>query len=277
MNRRFSVLVGAIALTTLACTATPQSASSQGQLSRSESSQSDISENQAASSSDSSASDGAGDALASSPRELVETIGDRCDQSLEVDYRSQTLASPDGTIRVQAQGTLRKSADPEYTGDSDSFSCVDRYLQTRDRQITLDKPDGEERILKADYDQGYVIFQPRSFSADSSYLISDITVGYSGGDAATYTSIIDVAANQELNIAPCQSEDIDDTPTQNFLGFTDDSEAIFDCLYNAGPEFIEAINLDTGAVRQLTEKPADLSEYGTVENEFEADLARTFE
>jgi len=110
----------------------------------------------------------------------------------------------------------------------------------------------------------------------STYLISEITVGYSGGDAATYTSIIDIAANKELeNIVPCQSEDIDDTPSQNLLGFTNNSEVVFDCLYNAGPEFIEAINLDTGEVRQLTERPVDLFEYGTVEDEFEVDPVRT--
>ncbi|PZO08831.1 MAG: hypothetical protein DCF25_22045 [Leptolyngbya foveolarum] len=175
-----------------------------------------------------------GGAVPSSPSELIEMIGDRCDLSLEVDYRSQTLASPDGTIRVEAQGTLRQSADPEYTADSDNANCVDRPLQTLNRQITIDKPEGKERIVRDDYDQGYVIFQPRSFSADSSYLISEITVGYSGGDAATYTSIIDIAANKELeNIVPCRSEDIDDTPNQNLLGFTNNSEVVFDCLYRA--------------------------------------------
>ncbi|MGB3768333.1 MAG: hypothetical protein WA947_17375 [Phormidesmis sp.] len=284
MNRQLSVLANAIALTTitlttLACTATPPGSSDSGQLSSSEPAQTDIDENQAASSSDSSSSgaNGAADIDAASPSELIKTIGDRCDQSLEVDYRSLTLVSPDGTTRVQAQGTLRKSADPEYTADSDNFNCLDRYLQTLNRQIAIDKPEGEERIVKDDYDQGYVIFQPRSFSADSSYLVAEVAVGYSGGDAATYTSIIDVAASEELNIAPCESKDIDDIPHQTFLGFTADSKAVFDCSYNAGPEFIEAVNLDTGEMRQLSERPDDLAEYGTVEAEFEVDLARSFE
>ena len=281
MNRRLSVLASAIALTTLACTTNPQSSSTQGPLSSSESDQIDAGENQETSSPDSlgsaSGSDGASDLDASSPNELIKTIGDRCDLSLEVNYRSQTLASPDGTIRVQAQGTLRKFADPEYTAGSDNFNCIDRQLQTVNRQVTFDKPEGEEHIVKDDYNQGYVIFQPRSFSADSNYLIAEATVGYSGGDAATYTSIIDVAANEELNIVPCQSENIDNEPSQKFLGFTNNSEIVLSCLYDAGPDFVEAINLDTGEVRQLEEEPNALSEYGVVESAFEVYLAEPFE
>lgn len=273
MNRKLSVLASAIALTTLACTANPQSASTPGQLSSSASSPEAVDEEQAASPSESSPVG----AVTSSPSELIEMLGDRCDLPLEVDYRSQTLISPDGNIRVQAQGTLRKSADSD-SDDSDSSNCLGSQHQTLNRQITLDKPEGIERMVKDDYDQGYVVFQPLSFSADSSYLISEVTVAYSGGDAAVYTSIIDVAANEELSgVAPCKSEDIDDTPIQNLLGFTDNAEVVFECLYNAGPEFIEAMNLDTGEARQLPERPVDLSKYGTVENEFEVDPTRTFE
>lgn len=54
-------------------------------------------------------------------------MDDRCDLPLDIDYRSQTLAF--ASIRIHAEGALRKSAYPEDTAEDLSTGEVRQIEQ----------------------------------------------------------------------------------------------------------------------------------------------------
>lgn len=58
----------------------------------------------------------------------------------------------------------------------------------------VESPSGNRQITSDRYPSGYVVFQPRSFSADSRYLVGDVQVAYTGGDAGGYVTFLDLAS-----------------------------------------------------------------------------------
>lgn len=50
------------------------------------------------------------------------------------------------------------------------------------------------------YSTGYVIYHPRSFSADGRYLAADAQVAYTGGDPGEYLAVFDLASSEVVQI-----------------------------------------------------------------------------
>lgn len=269
-----AISICAIALITTACNQNPQTnadmARPQSDSDSVETSDSD--EDQAISSSVNSASEASlssANAVESSPDELIKMMNDRCDLPVEMGYRSQTLASLDSSVRLHAIGTLRKAARAEYEGNSSGDGyCLESQISTLAPQILIDSQSGTQHIGADDYN-GYGIFQPHSFSADLSYVVGEFIVQYEGGDGDAYISVVDISRGEFVkDLRFCQTE-YEAASNQKFLGFSAPSEIVVDCIVNAGPEFVEAVDLRTGQSRQLSEVPTDLIRYGTLENSFE--------
>ena len=200
---------------------------------------------------------------------LFDELGDRCNRATETSYRSQVLIAPDGETQVYAAGLLRKRVSPvEAIRQTDSGYCFSSGRETLNRQIVITERQGDRQITNPPYSSGYVINQPQSFSADSRYLVVQSQIGYTGGDAGSSVFFVDVLnGNINKNLEVCKSTD-EDSYYSSYLGFSAPSEVVVDCNAPANTGHLEAINLQTGSVRRLASKPANLVNYGTVESEF---------
>lgn len=259
MNRQlFSILVGAIALTTAACTITVKPNASPGAA---DANPSQFSSEPVEIESDASAADRQIALRESSAEEVLDRLVESCEPETEISYHSQTLVSLDGSVSAQAEGTLLGT----LPIDPDSGYCLGER-ETYNRQVTLEDRNGTYAITQEDYDHGYTIYEPRSFSADSRYLISETTVGYDGGDGSLLIGFVDVERGEIISdITFCE---VSEGCYQEFLGFSGPSEVVVACSGLDYPQLIEAINLDTGEVRKFSGSIDDLAQYGTVESGF---------
>lgn len=78
------------------------------------------------------------------------------------------------------------------------------------------------------------------------------------------------------NLRVCQTTD-QDSYYPSYLGFSTPLEVVVECNAPAALGYLEAINLQTGSVRRLASKPANLVDYGTVKSEFEVERSQLFQ
>ncbi len=79
-------------------------------------------------------------------------------------------------------------------------------------------------IAQDDYDHGYTLYNPRSFSVDLRYLVSETTVAYDGGDGSLLIEFVDVERGEIISdITFCE---VSEACEQVFLGFSGPSEVV---------------------------------------------------
>lgn len=207
---------------------------------------------------------------------MITSLGQQCNRATEVTYRSEQLVSPDGLKSAHVEGMLRKTVDPNSQlrrGDTEEFCYPDRR-ETVSRQIVIQDESGTRILDDQPYDDGYVIYRPRSFSSDSRFLAMDIQVAYTGGDPGNYVLFLD-SENDSVVETPDLCENL---VFQNYVGFASETEAVVFCQdYGAPVKRYELVNLLNGSVRRLPDRPDDLTGYGMVVRNFEVTKTQQFE
>ena len=211
------------------------------------------------------------DAYETTPDDLIGAIGSYCDPMSILYYRSEILSAPNGKIKAYATGLMTKTVSEERAarGREEGY-CFGDVQTTTNRQVVFQRDNRADRTQKDDYADGFVVFQPRSFSGGSSYLIGQSTVAYKGGDAHSYVSIFDTATGEmDSQIEMCQEEVRQGYGASVYLGFSSPAEFVVSCYGEISDSF-EIVNLETGDIRKVSQRPASLTDYGTVESSFKA-------
>ncbi|MBE9060939.1 hypothetical protein [cf. Phormidesmis sp. LEGE 11477] len=210
-------------------------------------------------------------AYETSPNDLLTTLGSDCDPRSIRYYRSQILSAPNSKVKAYATGLLTKTVSEERAERGrEAGYCFGKVQDTANRQVVFQRANRADLTQKDDYEGGFVVFQPRSFSGGSSYLIGQSTVFYKGGESGIYVSIFDTATGEmDSYIKICQEEAKQGYGGSEYLGFSRPAEFVVSCYGERG-EALETINLETGEVRRLSQRPASLTDYGTVESSFKA-------
>ncbi|MEL6552839.1 MAG: hypothetical protein AAFQ63_05165 [Cyanobacteria bacterium J06621_11] len=215
---------------------------------------------------------------------MITSLGQQCNRATEVTYRSDQLVAPDGAASVHVEGILRKTVYPDSQlrqVDTDSF-CYPDSRETVSRQIVIQDEAGTRLLNDSPYNQGYVLYRPRSFSADSRFLAMDVQVAYTGGDPGNYVLFLDLENDSAVE-APDVCENL---IFQNYVGFASETEVVVLCQDYGGPtsapdnadlERYELVNLLDGSVRTLASRPDDLSGYGRLIRSFEVTKMQRFE
>lgn len=210
------------------------------------------------------------------PQAMLNALGANCDRATEVTYQSQILASPDGNTLVRAEGLLRKrvNADsPLRAVDTDDY-CYPDMRETVSRQITLQTSSGIRRLVDDPYNDGYIMYQPRAFSADSRFLALDMRVAFTEGDTGSYALFLDTSDDTIVD-APNLCEGF---ALQSNIGFTSSTEAVVLCQSELRlSQQFESVNLLTGTVRSLTERPENAIGHGNVIRAFEVTKVQLFD
>lgn len=219
------------------------------------------------------------------PQTMLNGLGANCDRTTEITYRSQVLASPDNNILVRAEGLLRKRVHPDSelrSVDTDNY-CYPDTRETVSRQIVLQTTSGIRKLVDIPYEDGYILYQPRAFSADSRFLALDMHIAYTDGNTGSYVLFLDTN-NDTVITTPNLCDGL---IFQSHVGFTadteantetDTAEAIVRC--QGGLQFTEryeSVNLLTGSVRPLTTQPEDAAGYGNIIRSFEVLSVQLFE
>jgi len=210
------------------------------------------------------------------PQAMLDALGANCDRAAEVTYQSQILAAPNGNTLVRAQGLLRKRVNPDSqlrNVDTTDY-CYPDTRETVSRQIILETPSGTRQLVDTPYEEGYIMYQPRAFSADSRFLALDMRVAYTDGNTGSYVLFLDTT-NDTIVEAPTLC---DGMVFQNNIGFAADTEAVVLC--QGGLRFaerFESVNLLTGAVRRLPSRPEGVAGYGNIIRAFEVIKVQLFE
>ncbi|MGB3790878.1 MAG: hypothetical protein WA949_22915 [Phormidesmis sp.] len=215
--------------------------------------------------------DSEANAYETTPNQLLIALGQHCEPRTEVGYRSRILTALDGRTKVYAEGTLIKTISAELADrETTSGYCFSSSRETVGRQVVFQQADSAKRAQLDSYDSGHIIFQPRSFSGGSSYLVGQSTIEYQGGDGSSYVSIYSTATGElDSSIKLCESFFGEDYGSE-YLGFSSPAEFVISCYGNAVEPLIEVVNLETGTVESLSERPAALVDYGTLEGSFRA-------
>lgn len=214
---------------------------------------------------------------------LLTDLSNRCNRATEVSYQSQRLLAPDSTTSAYASGLLRKvvGGSRRARGRQSSGTCSGSF-ETLNQQIMIERPSGDRPIAIAPDRSNYLVYQPRSFSADSRYLVMDMRGAFKGGDAVRRMSIVDTASGAiDERIKVCQHtvEGYERIfyRSSSYVGFSSPSEVVVSCNEPGLEEYFETVDLLTGRVRQLNEQPARLVNYGTVQSEFEVVRTQLFQ
>ncbi len=220
------------------------------------------------------------------PQSMLNALGRQCSQVTEVTYHSQRLLAPDGKQQVHVEGVLRKTVNPTSQlrqSDTEGF-CYPDVRETVTREMVIQNADSTKVLSDRPYEEGYVIYQPRSFSSDSRFLAVDLQVTYTGGAPGHYVLFMDLENDQVI-----QTPDIcDNLAFESYVGFASKTEAVVLCQDYGDPgepssgepssiERFETVNLLNGSVRQLEGRPDDLAGYGSITREFEVTKAQAFE
>jgi len=210
------------------------------------------------------------------PQDMLNGLGANCDRAAELTYRSQVIASPDGNTLVRAEGLLRKRVNPESTLraiDTDTY-CYPDARETVNRQIILQTASGIRKLIDTPYEEGYILYQPRAFSADSRFLALDMRVVYTDGSTGSYVLFLDTS-NDTLVETPNLCDGL---ISQSHIGFTADTEAVVHCQDALGlAERFESIDLLTGSIRPMLAQPEAVAGYGNIVRAFEVLRVQLFE
>ena len=213
------------------------------------------------------------------PQQMLNALVSRCNRATEVTYRSAQLASPDGNTRVYAEGMLRKQVVPNSQRRQldTARACLPDSRETVSRNLIIETEGSIRELTASPYNEGYILYQPRAFTADSRFLALDMRVAYTDGVPGSYVIFFDMEDETVVSAEVC-----DGMPFQNYIGFSSETEAVILCqdygLADGTPvERVEAINLLDGSVRPLASQPEGLLGYGRIIKEFEVTSAQFFE
>ncbi|MEO1352834.1 MAG: hypothetical protein AAFW84_29265 [Cyanobacteria bacterium J06635_15] len=220
------------------------------------------------------AQDSAQDSV-SSLIQMLESLGQRCNRATEVSYQSERLSTTDGGTEVYVEGLLRKIVAPNSPlrqGDSAEY-CYPDVRETVIRELVINNNGETRRITMDAYDQGYLIYSPRSFSADGRYLVADLQIAYTGGDPGAQITLFDLDNSEVVSTSEvCQNFDF-----ENYIGFISPTEFAVHCMaYGDMIEGFEVIDVQSGEVRQLSARPTSVTDYGVVEGELEVTKTQIF-
>lgn len=201
--------------------------------------------------------------------QMIQTLGNDCARSVTMSYRSQQLASPDRSTQVYAEGTLRKVRYQQ--GDT---GCHFGTTETLENALVIERQGQVQKFSDQPYDGGYIMYQPRSFSPDGRYLAAMIMYAEAGLGADEIPAVFNLAKGERIQTQGlCQGMINSTFDFYSYVGFSSAVEFVLLCHdvhRNQGEsERFEAINLESGTVRQLSDKPSNIRDYGTVLGHFE--------
>jgi len=202
------------------------------------------------------------------PQAMLNSLGANCNRITEVTYQSQIIASPNRNMLVRSQGTLRKTVNPnsQLRAIDTANYCYPDTRETLSRQITIETTSGPRQLIDAPYSEGYIVYQPLAFSADSRFLALDMRVAYTDGSTGSYALFLDTEDDSIVRSPTL----CDGLTLQNHLGFTSETEAVVLCQDELrATERNESVNLLTGAVSQLAVEPQNIFGYGDIIRSFE--------
>lgn len=217
------------------------------------------------------------------PQDMLNALVRRCNRATEVTYRSAQLVSPDGKTRVYAEGLLRKrvAADGQRrqvrTAAGTATVCLPDRRETISRNLVIETEDNTRELTDSPFGEGYILYQPRAFTADSRFLAMDMRVAYTDGVPGSYVIFFDM---ENETVVPAQI--CDGMLFQNYIGFASETEAAVLCqdygLADGTPvERLEAVSLLDGRVRRLSSQPEGLVGYGSITQGFEVTKTQFFE
>ena len=215
---------------------------------------------------------------------LITDLGRYCNRATEVSYRSQAIASSDGTRRVHIEGTLRKIIDPESTlreSDSDGY-CYGNVVETVSAEVFIDGQRDTFELLDEPYSEGYLILEALSLSEDNRYLAAKAHVVHGGLSHEVSVAFFDLEAGEAVSLREvCTSEFNSEYDYTSHEGFLTPTTAVVLCsIFNsrthARMEWYEAVDLASETSRVLSGKPDNLQDYGTVVGELEVTQVQEF-
>ena len=215
-------------------------------------------------------------------RRVVEITNHRCNRATEVSYQSKKLLSPDESTQVHFEGTLRKVVnDPENAPRSDNGFCHANKAQTVIDQLVVDV-EGETTIFDSfSYDGGYIILEPLSFSPDGQYLVTRADTVYAGMHNTPGIALFSPTNGQITTVSNmCDGLMESDMDAVDYIGFSSSGEMIVECQptgRQGRSNRFESINLQSGVVNQLTERPSRTTSHGTTLGYFEITKVQRFD
>lgn len=213
------------------------------------------------------------------PQAMLNTLGRQCSRTTEVTYRSDQLMAPDGRQVVHFEGLLRKTVEPDSQLrqiDTENL-CYSDGRETAVRSLVITNAEGTRELSDSPYEDGYVIYQPRAFSADSRFLAVDMQAAYIGGNPGSYVLFFDLESNRIVSTSDvCRGLEF-----QSYIGFASETEAVVLCqdhgAASVGAERFEVVDLADGGVSAIASRPEDLMGYGSITREFEVTNSQQFD
>lgn len=209
------------------------------------------------------------------PQTMLNTLSRHCNRATEVSYRSHQLISPDGRIHVHAEGLLRKIVDPSspLRQTDTNRTCYSDMRHTVARHLVIETESESYRLVDEPYAEGYVLYQPRAFSANSQFLALEMQIAYTHANPGSYVIFMNAENDETVQIRNMCGN----LGFQSYIGFLSDREAAVHCRNNrATVEWFEAVDLSSGQVRQLSSRPEAAASYGRVVGEFEVVKTQIF-
>ncbi len=209
------------------------------------------------------------------PQTMLSALGRYCNRATEVTYRSHQLISPDGRIHVHAEGLLRKIVDPDSSlrQTDTNRTCYSDFRHTVARQLVIEIESETHRLVDAPYEEGYVLYQPQAFSANSQFLALEMQIAYTRDNPGRYVTFVD-AENDETVRTHNMCGNLG---FQSYVGFLSNHEAVVRCQNRrATADWFEAVDLSSGLVRQLSSRPGNVASYGRAVGDFEVIRTQVF-
>ncbi|MEO0759336.1 MAG: hypothetical protein AAFY78_20965 [Cyanobacteria bacterium J06648_16] len=208
--------------------------------------------------------------------QMFEMLGQRCNRATEVSYRSERLVSENGERTVYVEGILRKIVRPNSPvrrSDTTDF-CFPDVRETPVQTLVIEQSGETQRINLGPFDTGYVIYSPRSFSAEGRYLIFDVQVAYIGGDPGAFVGALDLEQGEFVPLTGiCDQYDF-----EQYAGLFGDTTVAVECIsYGDVTSEFQIFNLATGSLQTLSPNPFMVENFGTVASPFEVTKTQVFE
>ncbi len=199
---------------------------------------------------------------------MLDTLSGFCNRATEISYRSHQLISPDGRIRVHAEGLLRKVVNPNspLRQTDTNRTCYSDARHTLARQLVIETENESYRLVDEPYEEGYVLYQPQAFSSNSRFLALEMQIAYTSDRPGSYVIFVDAENDRTVRIRNMCGN----LGFQNYIGFLSDREAVVHCQNSRGTaNWFEAVDLSSGQVSQLSSRPDDIAGYGRIAGDFE--------
>ena len=193
---------------------------------------------------------------------LTDVFAGECDRATEVTYRSNQLSthSQAGT-RVSVEAILRKIVTPgsPLRPADTATNCAPDARQTSAQQLVIRSPTEIRRVTLSPQPNSYLFYHLQSFSPSGDYLVADLQSVHTGGNGGNFITIFDLSGTNVSVSTPDVCEELD---LASYYGFASATEVIVRCQgYLASSQSFEAVNVETGTVRQLAAVP-NVTNYG---------------